>query len=374
MQEASVAQTEAEQTPAVCQILEEREMNSRERVLAAINHQEPDRLPIFPPNMIPTYDPLDEKVQQLLDTFDFDRFAGLGGILGGHPSQRRELADGLSEDGYGCRFQYMGVGSPYCVHSPLAAAESVEDVEGFAWPQVDDVELGPRAREKAREIRERGEYATSVGVGMLFHQCQYLRGFEQWLIDLKLNPKLHRAMADRVHHIHSTLVMRLLDEVGEFTDIVSTGDDFGTSVTSYMSPQDFRELIKPYYEDLIGRIKSRFPHIKFYLHSHGQIMDLVPDLIDCGVDILNPILPLDNMDPVRLKREFGEQLCFEGGIDIEHALPFGTVEEVREHVKEVINILAPGGGFLFKAQAISRLISHEKLSTTYQLAREYDGY
>lgn len=91
-------------------------------------------------------------------------------------------------------------------------------------------------------------------------------------------------------------------------------------------------------------------------------------------DILNPILPLDNMDPVRLKREFGSQLCFEGGVDIEHVLPFGTIDEVREHAKRVIEILAPGGGFIFKAQAISRLIPYENLSTTYNLALEYGRY
>ena len=350
-------------------------MNSRERVLATVNHQEPDRLPIFPPNMIPTYEPLDDRVQQMLDTFDFDRFAGFNGFLKRTPEGRCELPDEMFEDEYGCRFKYMGVGIPYCVYSPLASAETVEDVERFAWPEVDIADLiAEEAREKAREIREKGEYATSVGVGMLFHQCQYLRGFEQWLIDLKINPELHRAIADRVHQINLTLVMRLLDEVGEYTDIVSTGDDFGTSVASYMSPQDFREQIKPYYEDMIGQIKRKFPHIKFYLHSHGQIMELVEDLIECGVDILNPVLPLDNMEPVRLKREFGDRLCFEGGIDIEGILPFGRVEEVREHVKRVIDILAPGGGFIFKAQAISRLISFENLSTTYQIAREYEGY
>jgi uroporphyrinogen decarboxylase len=141
-----------------------------------------------------------------------------------------------------------------------------------------------------------------------------------------------------------------------------------------MSPQDFRDHIKPYFRDLIGRVKKQFPHIKIYLHCHGQIMDLVPDLVDCGIDILNPILPLDNMDPVRLKQEFGSQLAFQGGIDIEHVLPFGTVGEVREHVKRVIDILAPGGGFMFKAQAISRIIPYENLNTTYNLALEYGRY
>jgi len=188
------------------------------------------------------------------------------------------------------------------------------------------------------------------------------------LIDLKLNPELHKAIADRIYRINLTLTMRLLKEVGDYTDIVMTGDDFGTSTAPFMSPHDFRIHIKPYFKDLIGRIKGQFPHIKFYLHSHGQIMDLVPDLIDCGVDILNPILPLDNMDPVRLKRELGGKLCFEGGVDVEHILPFGTVDDVREHVKRVIEVLAPGGGFMFKVRAISRLIPHENLVTAYEVA------
>ena len=209
---------------------------------------------------------------------------------------------------------------------------------------------------------------------MLFHTYQWMRGFDQWMMDMILKPDLHKAIADRIHHINLTLTMSLLAEVGEYTDIVSTGDDFGTSVNSYISLQDFREHIKPYFKDLIGQVKGRYPHIKFYLHSHGQIMDLVPDLIECGVDILNPILPLDNMDPARLKENFGDQLAFEGGIDIEHVLPFGTVDEVEEHVKNVIDILAPGGGFIFKAQAISRIIPYENLRATYNLALEYGRY
>jgi uroporphyrinogen decarboxylase len=352
----------------------ERIMNSRERVLLAINHEEADRLPMFRPNMIQTYEPLDERVQEFLDTFEFDRLAGIG-FVRARPEDRRELPDGVFEDSYGCRFKYMGVGMPYCIHNPLAYARTIEDVERFGWPDVANSDLvSVGARERAREIYKKGEYATSVGVGMLFHRYHYLRGFEQWLIDMAANPELHKTIADRIHRINSTLALGVLDEVGDYTDIVSFGDDFGTSTDSYMSPDDFRSLVKPYFKDLIGRIKDQFPHVKFYLHSHGQIMDLVPDLIDCGIDILNPVLPLDNMDPVRLKRDFGSQLAFEGGIDIEHILPFGTLDEVKEHVEEVINILAPGGGFIFKAQAISHIIPYENLVTTYNLALEYGRY
>jgi len=348
-------------------------MNSRERVLLAIDHKEPDRIPIFRPNLIPTYEPLEERVQHFLDTFEFDHFESLNFIKS--PGDRHELPDEIFEDSYGCRFKYKGVGGPYCIHHPLAHAETVEDVERFNWPDPEASEpLTEDARGRAERIREGSEYATALSVDTLFHRYQWLRGFDQWLMDLKLNPDLHKAIADRIHRINLTLAMRQLEEVGDYTDIVMTGDDFGTSTAPFISPQDFRVHIKPYLKDLIGRIKGRFPHIKFYLHSHGQIMDLVPDLIECGVDILNPILPLDNMDPVRLKRGFGDKLCFEGGVDVESILPFGSVDEVREHVRRVIDILAPGGGFMFKVQAISRLIPYENLVAAYEVALEYGRY
>jgi uroporphyrinogen decarboxylase len=99
-------------------------------------------------------------------------------------------------------------------------------------------------------------------------------------------------------------------------------------------------------------------------------MDFVPDLIDCGVDVLNPVLPLDNMDPVRLKREFGGRLCFHGGIDVEHVLPFGSVAQVHEHCKQVIDTFAPGGGYWFKAQVISPMIPPENIIAAYEYARQ----
>jgi uroporphyrinogen decarboxylase len=349
-------------------------MISRDRVLLALDHEEPDRVPLFSPNVMRTRAPYDERVQRFLDDFAFDQLAHVGGVIG-HPSERQEVSKDSFVDGYGCRYEYKGVGLPYCVHSPLARAETIADVETFDWPDPDAPGLvAADARERAQAVRDRTEYVTAVGVPPIFHQYHYLRGFEEWMIDVKLNPGVHAAMSDHICHIHTTLLMRLLEEVGEYADIVTGGDDFGWSAAPYMSPADFRRLIKPHYRDLIGRIKGRFPHLKFYLHSHGQIMDIVPDLIECGVDVLNPILPMDNMDPVRLKREFGDDLCFHAGIDVEHVLPFGTVDEVCDHVREVIDVLAPGGGYWFKAQVISPVIPAENVIAAYECALEYGQY
>jgi uroporphyrinogen decarboxylase len=342
--------------------------------MLALNHKEPDRVPLFAPNVMNTREPYDERVQQFLDTFAFDGFAGPGGLVD-HPSERREVSEDIFVDGYGSRYEYRGVGLPYCIHSPLADAETIADVEAFDWPDPEAPGLiAEDAREESKAVAAQTDRVIAIGVPPIFHQYHYLRGFEQWMVDVKLNSGVHEAIAHHIYHIHATLLMRLLEEVGEHVDIVSGGDDFGWSAAPYMSPDDFRRLIVPTYRDLIGRVKRRFPHVKFYLHSHGQIMDIVPDLIECGVDVLNPILPLDHMDPVRLKREFGRDLCFHGGIDVEHVLPFGTVDEVRDHVKEVIDVLAPGGGYWFKAQVISPVIPPQNVIAAYECALEYGQY
>jgi len=349
-------------------------MNSRQRILLALNHQEPDRVPLFAPNIIRTDTPYPEPLQHFLDAFPFDQLVQLEGLVNA-PAQLRELADGTLVDGYGCRFKYMGVGLPYCIYSPLAQAESIADVTTFAWPDPNAPGLiAADIQATASALHAAQQSLVAVEVKPLFHQYHYLRGFEQWMIDIKLNQGLHQALADHLYHLNLTLLMRLLDQVAPYVDLVMTFDDFGTSTATYMAPQDFRTLIKPYYQDMIARIKGRYPNRTFYLHSHGQIMALLPDMIECGVDVLNPILPLDNMDPVRLKTEFGRHLCFHGGVDIEHILPFGAVADVRDHVRRVIDILAPGGGFWFKAQAISPLIPPQNLITAYQLALEYGRY
>ena len=349
-------------------------MDSRERVLTSLDHKEPDRVPLFSPNIIDTAAPYDPGLGRFLDAFPFDRLASPSVLVGG-PATRRPAGDGTFVDGYGCEYRYMGVGLPYCIHSPLAAAESLAEIEAFAWPDPHAPGLiAPNARAEAQAMRDAGNHALSAGLSPIFHQYHYLRGFAQWMMDIRLNRAIHEGIAENVARIHSTLLMRALEEVGDLVDMVSVADDLGTSTAPFMSPADFRTLIKPHYHDVIGRIKHKYPDLKFYLHSHGQIMDLVPDFIECGVDVLNPILPLDNMDPVRLKKEYGDSLCFHGGIDIEHILPFGTVAEVTGHVKRVIDILAPGGGYWFKLQAISPVIPAENVIAAYETAFEYGQY
>lgn len=349
-------------------------MPPEDRVRTALQHREPDRIPIFAPNIINTREPYDRGLRSFLDQFPFDQTHGCG-VAPGWPSEKHPVEEDITEDEYGCRFHYMGVGLPYCVHSPLADAQSVDDVDAFAWPDPQKPgRIPPDLVEHARARRQETGGVIGIRVPPLFHTYHYVRSFEQWMIDIRLNRNVHGAIATHIYHIHKALLLQMLEHIGPYVDMVSTGDDLGHSTAPYMSRDDFRALILPFYADLVQTIKSRWPHLRFYLHSHGQITDFVPDLVACGVDVLNPVLPLDHMEPVPLKRNYGDSLCFHGAVDIEHIVPFGTVEQVRDHVKQVIDIMAPGGGYWFKAQAISPVMPPENVIAAYETALKYGEY
>ena len=347
-------------------------LTSRERVLVTINRKEPDRVPVCPPGGRVNLTP---EVKRFLKEFEFDEFVSLNFIR--NLDEGREVSPGVYVDDYGCVYRHKGVSEiPYCIRSPLRDAETVREIEEYPkWPDADDPDLILEdARRKARMIREETDHVTTIDVGSIFHRYSWLRGFDKWLMDMRLNPEVYEVTATRICEIRLKCALNLLKVVGEYTDLVQMGDDLGSTTGPFVSVRDFRRFIKPYYERLIREIKREYPHLKFWFHSHGAITRLIPDLIEIGLDVLNPVLPGDNMDPQVLKARFGPDLCFDGGVDVEYILPFGTAEQVEEHVKDVIGKLAPGGGYIFRAQMISNLVSYENLRTAYEAALKYGSY
>lgn len=354
-------------------------MSSRERVLLALAHKEPDRIPIAPPHGMVN---IGEAVRQFIETFPFDRFVSL------NPSKKtsRAVNQAISEqrgtfgktviDDFGCVYKYKGVGMPYCIYHPLANAKKAEEIEEYKkWPDPNDPSLVPKdTHKKARKLYEGTSYSTVVSLPNIFHRYQRLRGFSRWLLDMKTNHELHQALADRIHNRNMTLALRLLNEVGDYTNLAMIFDDMGGTTGPFMSLADFRRFVKPYYRQLIEKIRREFPEIKFWFHCHGNIMQFVRDIIDCGFDVLNPILPGDNMKPEKLKKKFGRQLSFDGGVDVEFLLPFGRVGEVQEHARKVIETLAAGGGYIFRVQMISNVVPARNLYAAYRTALECGGY
>jgi uroporphyrinogen decarboxylase len=226
---------------------------------------------------------------------------------------------------------------------PLAQAETPADVIQYPFPEPDS----PGRYHAARETIDRysDQYAVVADLEtVMFETAWYLVGFEKFLTDLVREAEYISVLLDRILEYHLIIAKRLI-ELG--ADIIWAGDDFGTQKGMLMSPELWRRHFKPRIEYLFQKFKQFKPDIKIAWHSCGSILPIIPDFIDIGLDILNPIQPkAAGMGPRALKNLFGDRLSFFGGIDIQHLIPFGTPNEIRQGVWETASILAEGGGYL----------------------------
>ena len=204
-------------------------------------------------------------------------------------------------------------------------------------------------RNRAKHLYDTTEYAVMIGFGgNLLEWGQYLCRFDQFLMDIIDNPKKVSALLDKLLEMHLENLEKLLPAVDGYVQIIQMGDDFGTQLTLEISPKIYREVFKPR-QRLIFEAVKKHSSLHLFLHSCGSIVDILPDLIEIGVEIINPVqTSARGMDPEKLKQEFGKDLTFwGGGCDTQRVLPLASPREIEEHVKERIDILAPGGGFVF---------------------------
>ena len=221
-----------------------------------------------------------------------------------------------------------------------------KDLERYSWPDVNDPGRYRGVREWARRLREQTDCAVVLNLlAGPVHQSQWLRGYEVWLEDLLLRPKFVEAMAERITDVWVGIATRALEEAGEFVDLVTYGDDIAMQRSPLMRLELYRRLIKPQHARMVATAR-RFGKPVLY-HCCGSVYSLIPDLLEVGIDALNPIqVAAAQMDTQRLKREFGRDLTFWGAIDTQRVLPLGTPEEVRAEVKRRIEDLGPGGGYV----------------------------
>ena len=241
------------------------------------------------------------------------------------------------------------------VWHPLENARTSEDIdagqpfiESFDWPSYLD-EGYEDLREKARALHENTDYFIVANLWVhVFAAGQILRGFANFMTDLVLDkPLAHRLMGNLVD-AYLARVDRYLDAVGEYVDIIQVNDDLGTQTGPQLSPALYREMVKPYHRRLWEYIKQRSGK-PLLLHSCGSVYDLIPDLIEIGVDALNPVqVSAANMDSKKLKAEFGDEITFwGGGCDTQNVLSRAAPAQVRAEVRRRVDDLAPGGGFVF---------------------------
>lgn len=331
-------------------------MNSRERVEKCLRRQAPDRVPIDFWAVPEVERKLMKRfgfshIEQVLQYFDVD-FRHIEGPKYVGP-KFAERSDGAVEDHFGVpRRPVSHDGGTYneVVCYPLEKAASVDEVESYPkWPQPDwfDYEC---ARAQAGQARENGKVVVFMGDRL--NRCaqlkpaMYLRGVEQIFVDLAANPEIARAIFRRIADFYAEYAKRTLEAGDGNIDIFFTGDDFGTQDNTFMSPGMWRDFLKDGFKRFI-EIGHAF-RCKVAHHTCGCIAPLIPDFVECGLDILNPMQPeAAGMDYEGIKQKFGAELTFHGGISIQKTMPYGTPADIYAEARHCREKLGAGGGYIF---------------------------
>jgi uroporphyrinogen decarboxylase len=373
-------------------------MTPRERLRRALNHQEPDRIPLDLGSYVSTIevDPFNDLKKYLGKNWETKCF------LRDHVQPPEELlkdwgidtryvrmkapekwkvkmeADHSYADEWGTRWK-KPESSLYWdpVGFPLKDA-SVADLEKYPWPDPNDPGRTAGLREEAQRLRTGTNYAIVADApcwGLFEAGWVALRGPEQYFMDMVLNKPFIKALMERLADIQIQFYKNYLAAVGDLIDVIMAGDDLGGESGPLISLATFRELVKPYQKKVWGFIKEH-TDAKLFLHCCGGIRKLLPDLIEMGVDIINPVqVAAKGMDSRELKKEFGGQLSFWGGVDTQRVMPFGTPDDVENEVKKRVADLAPGGGFVLTAvHNIQSGVKPENMIRLYESARKYGTY
>lgn len=235
--------------------------------------------------------------------------------------------------------------------NPLANANSLDEMRAHPFPDPLDDGRFVNLRSQVKTAISKGKAVVLSGpCSGIAEMYSWMRGFEQYYMDLALNQTFVAYMLDRLVEWKSAFWERALNEIGDLVDVVVEADDLGGQSSPLMSPQTYRNLIQPRHKKLFSFIKTLAP-VKLFYHTCGAVRVLIPDLIDAGIDILNPVqISSPGMELEGLKQNFGRDLVFwGGGVDTQRVLGTATPEQIKEHVKQNIEVLAPGGGFVFAA-------------------------
>ncbi len=383
-------------------------MLPRERVLTALNHEEPDRVPIDLGSTRVTGICLDA-YEGLRDALGLgqrelrvvDRSQGLAGpdedVLealgvdfrpvwtnppsGGEPPVAQEGEYEVYFDEWGCRRSRPRSGGLYFdMTEPAIMEPSMEALEKFRWPDVDDSARYEGLRGLAQRLREETSYALvghcDFGHDMLGSFLN-VRGYTEAMLDLAAHADFVEAFMEGATRLALRAWEHFLEQVGELVDVVLCYDDLGMQDRPLISPAMYRRLIKPYHGRVIAAIHKRTP-AKVFFHTDGAVAEFIPDFIEIGVDILNPVqVSAAGMeDTGALKRRYGKNLVFWGGAcDSQRVLPFGSPEDVRLESRRRIADLAPGGGFVFApVHNIQCDVPGENTLAFFQSAREAGRY
>lgn len=414
-------------------------MNSRERVIKALNHKEADQIPLdfgghrssgisvqayknlrkylgLKPSKLYIYDFIQQLAYIEEDVLDI---IGSDVITLGHSYLKREdyWQDWELLDGTPCKIPgfinvqkvnegyevYGKDGDPICIQKngslyfeqtcfPLENSDDTEfedlskSFDKIMWsvigtppaPAGFDNDGLKTYKEAAAELRSSSDRAIYGLFGAnLYEMGQFVFRMDNFLYELAANPERMHKFLDKLTEIHIENLTKYLGAVGEYIDIIGFGDDLGMQTGPQISPDMYREFFKPRHKKIWTHAKKLHPHLKVSLHSCGGIYPLLKDLIEAGIDAVNPVqISCKDMELTKLKKEFGDNLTFwGGGCDTRQVLPEGSKEDIKRHVKENMRILAPGGGFVFQqVHNILADVPPENIMTMFEAFKENRKY
>ena len=382
-------------------------MNSRERILAAINHREADRIPfdlgstftsgihvnayhhlrkalnLQPLEKEYEFLCIDEQIVFVDEPFKNKLKIDTEAVLPANPSTWMLNIEDRGDSHFFVNEWQMGLKKPKdgglyydVVEHPLASA-GIDDLKRFCWPD-------PKDSARFVSLEEDVEKATQTGRAVIMNNfcagiieiSAWLVGYERLFSSLLLEQDFVEALFDRILSLKMAYWETVLQKVGDRIDVVVESDDLGEQRQLLMSPRIYRKLIKPRHKQLYNLIHAH-TSAKLFLHSCGAIYDLIPDLIEIGVDILNPVqINAPNMDSAKLKTEFGKDLVFWGGaVNPQATLNHGTPQQVRDETRRNIENFASGGGFVFAAvHNIQPSIPTENILAMWETFQSYGVY
>jgi len=382
-------------------------MDSRERILTALSHKEPDRVPFdlggtaqtgvhvlayaalrnflgLPERQVRPRQVFDQGAEMHEDLLDLVQADARHVVRRSTLCERYPLLDEgeywAYRDQWGILWRkpksnglYFDPTSP-----PLAGADVRERLKHYPWPDPTDAWHYEPLKAWAQAAGAKGKAVVLQGfTAGILETYAWLRGYNDFFMDLGADPDLAGYILDALVDIKSAYWERALTQLGELVDVVNETDDLGSQQSLLFSPNTYRRLVKPRHKRLYAAIKRAAPHAKLFLHTCGAVRPLIPDLIEIGVDVLNPLQrSAQGMNLVELKRDFGREICFwGGGIDAQQVLGPGSIEQVRESVRQGIEALAPGGGFVFAADHVVQAnVPPQNVMAMRQAVHDFGNY
>jgi uroporphyrinogen decarboxylase len=382
-------------------------MNSRERLNLALNHQEPDRvpfdlgatvltsihhksysalrqylkLPAVQPRIVDIFQQIvavDEDVRERLKVDVRDVAPRSSAAFHIEIKDMGDYTYFYDEWGIGWRMPKDNGWYYDMFDHPLKDAQTIADIEKYSWPDPVDparfVGMAERASQTA-QVEKQGVFMGGLSAGIM-EMAAWTRGFANYFADFANNEKLLVALMRKVMELKMAYWEKALAAAGDNVDAVNEADDFAGQFRMLVSPASYRRLVKPLHRELFDFIHAH-TKAKLFFHSCGAIRPVIPDLIEIGVDILNPIqVSATGMDSAELKREFGKDITFwGGGVDTQRVLGDGTPEQVRADTRRRIEDLAPGGGFVFATvHNIQGNVPPENIMAMWETLQEYGVY